>query len=119
VNLRFRTVAVLGSMLAALAIAAACSNYGEGEVCNVENDSDDCKTDDGLICYAAQALTNTTSDRCCPVDRSTATHPACVTGNIAGTDGQAPANTGPSVSDAQVTTDSAAADGGATDAADQ
>lgn len=79
-----------------LAAMAACSNQGEGERCESLNGDEDCKTDEGLVCYPAALLTNTTSDRCCPRDRSTATHPVCKTPvEVVGTDGGAPPDTGP------------------------
>jgi len=89
------TLFVIGGAL--LAIGSACSNQGEGERCEVENNNDDCKTDEGLICFEANLLSNTTSDRCCPADRSKATHPVCKTStDIGGGDAIAPADTGPS-----------------------
>ena len=111
-------------VLAAIGIVTACSNQGEGEVCNIANGSDDCQTDQGLACYDYRQLNNVTSDRCCPSDRSKATHPACVTPiTISGAgDAAAPADTGPSTvttQDAQVATDSGSADASTTDANDQ
>lgn len=92
----------------------ACSNQGEGEVCSIENDSEDCQTENGLVCYDHLLLNNTTSDRCCPSDRAKSTHPVCLPNNLIIGDGQAPADTGPSVTpDAQVT------DGGVADALDE
>ncbi|MBX3227146.1 MAG: hypothetical protein KIT84_35580 [Labilithrix sp.] len=87
--------------VAIIAAFAACSNQGEGEVCNIENDNADCKTDEGLVCYPFNQLNNVSSDRCCPADRSRATHPACVTAIAVGgiTDAQAPADTGPAPSE--------------------
>jgi len=84
-------------LVAGIAIVVACSNQGEGEVCNIENDSDDCEQGLNLVCYPAGQLNNVTSDRCCPSDRARATHPACVTAvAIVGiADAQPPADTGP------------------------
>lgn len=78
-----------------IALATACSNQGEGERCEVANGNDDCKTDEGLICYRADQLADRTSDRCCPADRTKAKHPVCQTPvNIVG-DAATPADTGP------------------------
>ena len=75
---------------------AACSNQGEGERCDVLNGHDDCKTDQDLRCYPANQLTNTTSDRCCPADRSQATAPVCLTPiSIVGGDAATTPDTGP------------------------
>jgi hypothetical protein len=77
-----------------VAIFAACSNQGEGERCEILNGNDDCK--DGLICTSENLLRNANSDRCCPSDRSKATHPICKTASEIGLDGStAPADTGP------------------------
>jgi hypothetical protein len=104
-------------VLAAIGIGTACSNQGEGEVCNILNGSDDCQTDNGLSCFRASDLNNVTSDRCCPTDRSQATHPACTTPIVisGSSDAAAPADTGPGsvTQDAQV-----AETGSGTDAAD-
>jgi hypothetical protein len=104
---RYRIVGVLlALLLGGFITLAACSNYGEGERCQAENGNDDCQ--DGLVCLAASQKgfnggTGTvnppfnTSDRCCPPDRSTATHPACtlLTGSITGQDSAPPGDTGP------------------------
>ena len=78
-----------------IAVASACSNQGEGEVCEFLNGNDDCKTDEGLICYPQAQLRNTNSDRCCPVDRSKATHPVCKTSVETGGDAMPTPDTGP------------------------
>jgi hypothetical protein len=108
-------LAVTG-VLAAIGIGTACSNQGEGEVCNILNGSDDCQTDNGLSCFRASDLNNVTSDRCCPTDRSRATHPACTTPIVISGSGDAaaPADTGPGT----VTQDAQVAETGSTDAAD-
>jgi hypothetical protein len=81
---------------AGIVALAACSNQGEGERCELLNGNDDCNGDEGLICYAANQLTNSTSDRCCPLDRARATAPVCLTPvDIVGGDGGTPADTGP------------------------
>ena len=76
---RYRIVSiVLCTALAAFVALTACSNYDEGERCEVLNGNEDCA--DGLQC-TPKAQINTpydSSDRCCPVDRTKATHPACV-----------------------------------------
>ncbi len=63
---------VAGTALALAALAGAlgahgCSNYGEGERCELENNSDDCQ--DGLLC---KQLTGVNGGRCCPPDLATA-----------------------------------------------
>ena len=111
-----RALLVIVGLGAGIGIVAACSNQGEGEVCNILNDSDDCKTDEGLLCYDQKQLNNVTSDRCCPADRTKATHPACVTAtaSVVG-DAIAPSTTGPDASDAGTTLQDAQV---ATDASD-
>jgi hypothetical protein len=103
VKLRTRTFAFALCLFAGgLALIAACSNQGEGERCESLNGDDDCKTDEGLVCYPAALLTNTSSDRCCPRDRATATHPVCKTPvEVVGTDGGAPPDTGPPITPAE------------------
>jgi hypothetical protein len=104
-----------------LVVASACSNQGEGERCDVLNGDDDCKTDDGLICYRAADLNNSNSDRCCPRDRARATNPVCKTPlSTVTNDAQAPTDSGPtpvipdsSTNDAN---DGAPQDSGITDA---
>lgn len=65
----------LVGVLVALAAVPACSSYSEGERCQSENGDDDCQS--GLSCTPAAQLTNTTSDRCCPANRSLATETVC------------------------------------------
>ncbi|HVH43143.1 MAG TPA: hypothetical protein VM925_12400 [Labilithrix sp.] len=113
----------LGSIVVGVfvAIAVACSNQGEGERCNVDNGNDDCKTDEGLICYRAALLRDTRDyapDRCCPSDPSKATHPLCKSPVSGLGDAAVPPDTGPPtpVADADVdtgTTDDAGADAAA------
>lgn len=98
-------IALLFIVGAFIAIVAACSNQGEGERCEFENGNDDCKTDEGLVCYQANQL-NADSDRCCPADRSRSTHPVCKTTTDIETDAQTPADTGP----APITPDATPAD---------
>jgi hypothetical protein len=108
-----------------VAIAAACSNQGEGERCELANASEDCKQDEGLICTAAKELNGRSdSDRCCPLDRTKATHPLCQTPVNVAQDAATPADSGPapatdagSDADAGEATDAADA-GDAADAAD-
>lgn len=95
---RYRIVGiVLCTALSAFVALTACSNYEEGERCETLNGNQDCK--DGLQC-TPKAQINTpydSSDRCCPVDRTKATHPACVILTTPITTDAAPpdANTGP------------------------
>lgn len=89
-------IALFAVASAFIMIASACSNQGEGERCEVLNGNDDCKTDEGLICYPEAQLRNANSDRCCPADRSRATHPVCkTTVDLGGGDSAAPPDTGP------------------------
>ena len=87
---------IIGSLIATFVALAACSNNGEGERCDFDNGNDDCQ--DGLVCVPATAQGNrgagygtvnppyNSSDRCCPLDRTTASHPACVLGASTGAD---------------------------------
>jgi hypothetical protein len=61
-----------GSLVAFVALAwvGACSNQGEGGVC--DPNSDDCGS--GLTC---QTITGSPVNRCCPVDRTTSTTQIC------------------------------------------
>lgn len=110
---------IVSAVIAMVAVASACSNNGEGERCQADNGNDDCV--DGLQCVRSQELPNTSADRCCPVDRATATALVCKPGvssignntpNEGGVDASRP-DTGTDAADA--TTD--VADTG-TDAAD-
>lgn len=119
----FYVLLAVTGVLTAIGIGTACSNQGEGEVCNIQNGSDDCQTDQGLACFDHHQLNNVDSDRCCPTDRAKATHPACTTPiTISGSgDATAPADTGPGTvtQDAQVTETGSPVDAASsTDAAD-
>lgn len=118
---RYRFVGVaLGVGLAAFIALTACSNYREGERCELLNNNDDC--DDGLVCTPANELLKAynQSSRCCPQDRRTASDPRCgVQETVIGGDSAPPAETGPTTdadADAAETSTDAAADGA--DAAD-
>lgn len=88
-------VALLVTVGGFIALAAACSNQGEGERCQSANGNDDCNTAEGLICIPEGQLRNANSDHCCPADRSKAKHPICQRPvDIVG-DGGAPPDTGP------------------------
>ena len=124
---RIRFVGILmASLVGGVVTLAACSNQGEGDRCQAENGNDDCQS--GLVCLAATQksfnggdgrLVNppyNNSDRCCPADRSQATHPACaVPTNPTGTDAAPPADTGPA---ADANTDANKPDANPVDAAD-
>jgi hypothetical protein len=117
--LNYRTVGIATGILASvIVVLGACSNQGEGERCDFLNGDEDCKTDEDLVCTQQNLLTNSTSDRCCPRDRSTATHPVCKTSvDIGAGDSAAPADTGPpSTADANVDDAGTDATDGATDA---
>ena len=121
-GLRYRFVGVslassLG-VLTALAALGACSDQGEGDRCQAENGNSDCAS--GLVCVAGSqkdfnggvglANGSPSSDRCCPADRSTATHPACTNPTFSGAgDGGAPSGeTGPTPPTPDATADSPA-----------
>ena len=124
---RIRIVGVLmASMLCGIVTLAACSNQAEGERCQAENGNDDCQ--DGLVCLAATQKTfnggvglvnapYNNSDRCCPYERSTASHPACVLlqTTVTGDAAAPPADTGPTP---DATTDASQPDTSTVDAAD-
>lgn len=114
----YKVATLAGALVAGvLFVLSACSDQGEGERCELLNDSDDCASN--LICTPAAALNGSPSDRCCPVDRSRAENPICkLPVNLVG-DAQAPAETGPpptvtdgGASDASDASDAADADGG-------
>jgi hypothetical protein len=88
------SLAAVAAFTCGFVALSACSNYGEGERCEVGNGNDDCQ--DGLQCTPAAQLSGSNSDRCCPVDRSTATATVCATPSnpIAG-DATPPLETGP------------------------
>ena len=128
---RYRIVGVfMASLLGGFVALSACSNQGEGDRCQAENGNDDCQS--GLVCLAGSQKAfnggvglvnppydeNGKSDRCCPFDRSTATHPACVLlQTSATTDGSAPdGETGPIPDATPDTADTSTPD--STDAAD-
>lgn len=103
------------ALFGGVVLIGACSQQKEGEVCSTANGNDDCDTDNNLQCDPAVQLNNVTSDRCCPIDRTKATHPACINPTNVGTsDAAAPGNT--TVPDSGT---SNASDAGSTDAADQ
>lgn len=119
---RYRIVGIaLVTALSGFVALTACSNYEEGERCEFLNGNEDCA--DGLTC-TPKAQINTpydSSDRCCPFDRTKATHPACLVLTTPITTDAAPldANTGPGT-DATVDTgaDTSTVQEAGTDAAD-
>jgi len=100
-----RTAVLAGSATALLVLVlAACSNGAEGDRCEFDNGNDDCQ--DGLVCVPKAASSRpgngtvnppyNNADRCCPLDRSTATHPACTLNSTSTiTDSAPPTDTGP------------------------
>jgi hypothetical protein len=91
--------------------AAACSDQGEGDRCQIENGDEDCKASEDLVCTASAILNGSNSDRCCPRDRTRATAFVCRTPPDNGSDAIAPGDTGPPpTADAAVND---ASDGGA------
>lgn len=104
---------VVVSVFGAIVYATACSNNGEGERCDFLNGNDDCIN--GLQCVKSDQLVNSSADRCCPVDRSTATSVACKPGTA--TVGNTPPDAGEGGTDA-TTTDAANDAADASDASD-
>ena len=97
---RARSYRIVGVVLAlgisGLIALAACSNYDEGDRCEILNGNSDCAS--GLQCLPKSVINTpyNSSDRCCPVDRSTATHPACtVQQNLSDASAPFDANSGP------------------------
>jgi hypothetical protein len=112
----------------AVALVAACSGQGEGERCSVLSDNngdDDCA---GLHCTPAGQLNGSSTDRCCPADRTQATTPVCAVQTAVGIEaGQLPteggtgdtgANDGASDAANDSSGDAGATDGAADAAAD-
>jgi hypothetical protein len=94
---RYQIVSILLCvMLGGFVALTACSNYEEGDRCEILNGNEDCQ--DPLQC-TPKAQINTpynSSDRCCPVNRASATHPACtVLQNPIAGDSAPPPDTGP------------------------
>ena len=85
-------VAAIPALVAAGAlIPLACSGQGEGERCDTQSDNngtDDCAGN--LVCVPAGQLTNSSTDRCCPADRSQATVPVCQVPTSGGVDSGPP-----------------------------
>jgi hypothetical protein len=121
---RYRKAWAVGSAVAAvLVVLSACSQQGEGDRCDFDNGDSDCG--DGLICLPKSNQSGrgtgigtvnspyNSSDRCCPPDRTKATHPACTVPVTPTADAGTPADSGP-------TTDSGSTDSGsdASDASD-
>jgi hypothetical protein len=110
--------------IAGLGLVVACSNQGEGDRCELDNGDSDCDTGANLICVPgptressetgswrasyAQGVNDPykNADRCCPLNRDLATHPACVRQSAA-TDAAPPTDSGPTATDAAPTTDAA------------
>lgn len=114
---RYRFVGVaLGAGLAGFIALSACSNYGEGERCELANNNDDCE--DGLQCTPPSALLDAfnKSPRCCPLDQSRATDPRCGPRQApGGADSAPPAETGPTT---DASSDGAETSADASDASD-
>ena len=94
---RYRIVSIaLASLLGAFVALTACSNYDEGDRCETLNGNDDCASPLQCVPKAQINQPFNNSDRCCPVDRSTATHPACtLLQSPVGGDAAPPGDTGP------------------------
>ncbi len=77
--------------LGAVALGAACSGQGEGERCSVLADNggnEDCAG--ALLCVASGQLNGSSSDRCCPADRTQATTAVCAVQSAVGIDAGLP-----------------------------
>ncbi len=75
----------------AVVLAAACSGQGEGERCSVladSNGNDDCAG--SFVCTPAGQLNGSSTDRCCPADRTQATTPVCAVQTAVGIDAGLP-----------------------------
>jgi hypothetical protein len=121
---RYRIVSVvLCTLLGGFVALTACSNYGEGERCEILNGNDDCES--GLQCTPKATIPQgfNNSDRCCPVNRAASNVPACGQPQviIGGDAAPADANSGPAVeasTDAPVETSTTPEAGPDADAAD-
>jgi hypothetical protein len=94
----------------------SCSDQDEGDRCEIANGNEDCK--EGLLCLPERDVTppyNTTA-RCCPQDRSLASHPGCRQATTPFDGGPTPPDTGPLPDVAVDSPEEAEVD--ATDAAD-
>jgi hypothetical protein len=136
-KVRFRTAGIIGFAVASVILSVvslgslgACSNMSEGGRCNFDNGNDDCQSPE-LICLPATnqggrgaglGTVNppyNNSDRCCPVDRSTATHPACTLPTSPVADAAPTGDAGPAIdSGVDATVDAADAADDASDASD-
>ncbi len=95
---RYRIVSIaLCVALGAFIALAACSNYEEGERCELLNGNEDCASPLQCTPAAELGVAFRSSDRCCPVDRSKATTTACMQPEptIGGDAAPPDANTGP------------------------
>jgi hypothetical protein len=72
-----RVSALLVPAFVAVLAASACSNQGEGSVCDQNNGSNDCET--GLTCVHAPGLSAglVNSNRCCPTPPAQPTTAVC------------------------------------------
>jgi hypothetical protein len=92
-----RFLSFLVALAAPLALSAACSGQGEGERCSTaadNNGNDDCAG--SLVCYPKDKLNGSSTDRCCPFDRTQATTVVCAIGSAVGIDAAPPVDTGTS-----------------------
>ena len=115
-----RVACLVGFALTSVIVAiAACSNQEEGARCDFDNGNDDCL--DGLVCTPKGGTSRPSpngvvnppfnnSDRCCPLDRSTATHPACTLAAPTGTSDAAPTDASPTDAAADAPAEAADAD---------
>lgn len=122
---RFAGPVVSALLFAGIVVGSACSNQGEGERCEIANGNNDCKTDEGLLCYPANQLNNSNSDRCCPAKRELSTSPVCKLQTLfdasGGTtvDSGGPVTTPPDATDGFDAASDAAEDANPVDASDQ
>jgi hypothetical protein len=92
--------------LVALAIVCACSNQGEGEICDPDAGNagnNDCQS--GLVCTKS-TLPGVAGFRCCPSDLTTATTAVCSISHGVADASPSPPDSGPEPDDASASVDS-------------
>src|SRR5690606_12058792 len=84
--MRVRTAVFLGFFGL---LATACSKQGEGERCDLllSGETGDCES--GLVCTAANALSDNSTDRCCPPEGQSFSEDRCAPKSSIGNGGSA------------------------------
>jgi hypothetical protein len=110
---------LLLALVASMTAAVACSNQGEGEVCDQNNGSNDCQ--DGLVCESAPGITGATGlvnvFRCCPPSTTLATTAACSSPSATVIDAATEAPDGSNLTTTPVAEAGGASEAGAADGA--